>query len=377
LQRVAERAVRKILKRYGRHRKVSQAALVAMRPDGRVLAMVGGANYRQSQFNRASQALRQPGSSFKAFVYLAAMRAGGRPDMLVIDEPITIGDWSPKNYGKKYQGIVPLSRAFSASINTVAVRLTQAIGPNQVAAAARDMGITTPIASDEPSIALGTSEVTLLGLTSAYAAFAANAYPIKPWGVISLGKSRTRSGQPPEGAGRWKLMQGEVMRQLLEATVQAGTGRAARLPIRAYGKTGTSQNYRDAWFIGFAGNLVVGVWVGNDDNSPMNRVTGGSLPALIWKNFMTNARRTDRNFKSNLPRITAFRAEPPRRALSKAQTAALQSILVQPAQRYARKSGSGNAFRNAMLLGRVPTARYQPVQRRYRVRKPWNPFEGN
>lgn len=223
------------------------------------------------------------------------------------------------------------------------------------------------------------------------------------------------------------------MRQLLEATVQAGTGRAARLPIRAYGKTGTSQNYRDAWFIGFAGNLVVGVWVGNDDNSPMNRVTGGSLPALIWKDFMSKARRTDRKFQSNLPKIAAFRAEPSYRASSKIQTAALQSILVNTAQRYALRSYSSNTFGNvailtnlrgqiqrygchlpqyassvegcrklharmralsgnAMLLGRVPTARYAPtsvnqtypavpnyqtVQRRYRVRKAWNPFAGN
>ena len=143
------------------------------------------------------------------------------------------------------------------------------------------------------------------------------------------------------------------MRQLLEATVQAGTGRAARLPIRAYGKTGTSQNYRDAWFIGFAGNLVVGVWAGNDDNSPMIRVTGGSLPALIWKIFMTNARRTDRSFKSNLPRITAFRAKPARRAPSKVQTAALQSILVKTAQRYAPRSPRRKTFGNAAVLTKL------------------------
>ena len=223
------------------------------------------------------------------------------------------------------------------------------------------------------------------------------------------------------------------MRQLLESTVQAGTGRTARLPIRAYGKTGTSQNYRDAWFIGFAGNLVVGVWVGNDDNSPMIRVTGGSLPAMIWKNFMTNARRMDRNFKSNLPRITAFRAEPRGRARSKVQTAALQSILVKTAQRYALRSHRSKTFGNAavltnlrgqiqrygcnlpqyassvegcrklhariralsgnaMLLGKVPTTRYAPtpvnqttpavpnyqtVQRGYRARKAWNPFAEN
>ena len=434
LQRIAERAVGTILKHYGRHRKASQAALVAMRPDGRLLAMVGGANYRQSQFNRASNALRQPGSSFKAFVYLAALRAGGRNDMLVIDEPITIGDWTPKNYDGSYRGIMPLQRAFSSSINTVAVRLTQAVGPDKVAAAARDMGISTSISSDNPSIALGTSEVTLLDLTSAYAAFAANAYPVKPWGVISIGKSRNGSGRPPRDAGRWKLMEGESMRHFLEATVQAGTGRAAQLPnIQSYGKTGTSQNYRDAWFIGFAGNLVVGVWVGNDDNSPMNRVTGGSLPAQIWKNFMVRASRVDRKFTPRLPTIAAFKAEPPRHTNNKVMTAALQSVLMQPGQQYSwpsyRDDNFGNAAvlanlrgqiqrygcnmpqyassvegcrelharvraqsGNAMLLGKFPTARYapisvnqtypdlpnyQPVQRQHRVRKKWDPFVGN
>jgi penicillin-binding protein 1A len=374
MQRIAERTVKTILQRHGRNRKASQAALVVMRPDGRILAMVGGANYRESQFNRASQARRQPGSSFKAFVYLAAMRAGGRPDMQVYDEPITIGDWSPKNYNGNFQGLIPLRRAFSSSINTVAVKLTQAIGPNQVASAARDLGITTPIAPNDPSIALGTSEVTLLGLTSAYAAFAANAYPVKPWGVLSTGERKSGNGLPPIGAGRWKLMEGESMRQILEATVQAGTGRAARLPTRAYGKTGTSQNYRDAWFIGFSGNLVVGVWIGNDNNSPMNRVTGGSLPALIWKDFMSKAQRVDPKFKPNLPNIPAFRAEP-RRISNKLQMAALQSVLVMPGQHYAWRSDRGDYFGNAMLFGQVPANRNQIKRRRYRSRGAWDPFE--
>jgi membrane peptidoglycan carboxypeptidase len=273
---------------------------------------------------------------------------------------------------------MPLQRAFSSSINTIAVRLTQAVGPDKVATAARDLGISTPITPDDPSIALGTSEVTLLGLTSAYAAFAANAYPVKPWGVVSLGKSRKNAGRPPSGAGQWKLMEGESMRQFLEATVQVGTARAARLPrIRAYGKTGTSQNYRDAWFIGFAGNLVVGVWIGNDDNSPMNRVTGGSLPARIWKNFMVKATRVDRKFKARLPRIAAFRAKTPRRVDNKVMTAALQSILVKPGQQYAWKSGRGNQFGNAMLLGSLPrqgNRGFQPVKRRFRQREAWDPF---
>ncbi len=330
LQRIAEQSVRKILGRYGRSRRASQAALVVMRPDGRVLAMVGGRNYRRSQFNRASQALRQPGSSFKAFVYLAALRAGAHPEMMVSDAPITIGNWSPQNYSKRYRGIVPLRRAFSSSLNTVAVRLTQAVGPGQVAKAARDLGISTPIIRGNHTIALGTFEVTLLELTAAYAAFAANAYPVRPWGVLSAGKPSSGQGRPPSDAGRWKLMQGEAMRRLLAATVQAGTGRAARLPIQTFGKTGTSQNYRDAWFIGFAGNLVVGVWVGNDDNTRMRRVTGGNLPALIWKDFMSKAQRKDKRFDPDLPTVAAFKAQRPKRARNRTRTAALRSILIKP-----------------------------------------------
>ena len=347
LQRIADVMVNGALDRSGHRLHAGQAALVAMRPDGRVLAMVGGTDYRQSQFNRASQALRQPGSSFKAFVYLAAVRAGGQPDMLVVDEPITIGDWSPKNYDGKFRGVVPLRRAFSSSINTVSVRLTQAVGPKQVATAARDLGIRTPISDEDPSIALGTSEVTLLDLTSAYAAFAANAYPIKPWGIVSMGKGKTKrraySGRPPSGAGLWRLMEGEPMRQFLEATVQAGTGRAAQLSIPSFGKTGTSQNYRDAWFVGFAGNLVVGVWVGNDDNTPMNRVTGGNLPAQIWKAFVSDALRVDRNSRRAPSRIAAFKALPSSRRSNHIQAASLSSVLMNRGYHYAGGYGSGRA----------------------------------
>ncbi|MGI9383349.1 MAG: transglycosylase domain-containing protein [Methyloligellaceae bacterium] len=310
LQSMAERAMANVMRKSARGRKASQAALVAMRPDGRVVALVGGVDHKNSQFNRATQALRQPGSSFKSFVYLAALRAGATPDMLASDEPITIGDWSPENYSHRYRGIVTLQQAFSSSINTVAVRLSEAVGRADVVNAARDLGISTPLRPG-PSIALGTSEVTLLQLTSAYAAFAADAYPVKPWGIVSLGGGQQGPARPPKGAGKWRLTAGATMRQFLSATVQHGTGRAARLPIPSYGKTGTSQNYRDAWFIGFAGNLVVGVWVGNDDNSPMRRVTGGNLPTLIWRDFMTEARRKDRGFKPGLQRVAAFRAARP------------------------------------------------------------------
>jgi len=304
LQKLANGVVEHIMKRSAKGRRASQVALVAMRTDGRVLAMVGGRNYRDSQFNRAVQALRQPGSSFKMFVYLAALRAGAHPDMYASDEPITIGDWSPQNYGRNYRGAVSLRQAFTSSINTVAVRVSETIGRQDVITAARDLGITTPL-TPTPSIALGASEVNLLELTSAYAANAANAYPVIPWGVVGLGEGEG-VGSPPRQSGQWRLMVGNEMRQLLAGTVDYGTARAARLPIRAYGKTGTSQDFRDAWFIGFAGNLVVGVWIGNDNNTSMRRVTGGSLPAQIWRKFMNDARSKDPQFKSRLPRVAAF-----------------------------------------------------------------------
>lgn len=381
LQRIAEQSVANIFKRYSRGRKVSEAALVAMRPDGKIVAMVGGLNYERSQFNRASQAMRQPGSSFKSFVYLTAMQAGARPDMLVIDEPITIGDWSPKNYSENYRGVVDLQRAFSSSINTVAVKLTEAVGPNQVASVAGQMGITTPISRDDPSIALGTSETTLVDLTSAYAAFSADAYPIRPWGIVSTGANGTRKGTPPAGAGQWRLQEGERMRQLLQATVSYGTGRGARLPIPAYGKTGTSQNYRDAWFVGFAGNLVVGVWVGNDDNSPMNRVTGGSLPAMIWRDFMNEARQKDRQFSPHLPsRIAAFKAAIPPRKDWTVAAAGLKAMDYGYARYTTRYADGGTYLGNAMLVA-GPYGITQRSDTSYgwqtapgRERQVWNPF---
>ncbi len=382
LQRSAEQALGNILRRSGPGRKASQAALVAMRPDGRVVAMVGGVNYKNSQFNRATQALRQPGSSFKAFVYLAAMRAGGHPNMLASDEPITIGEWSPENYNRTYRGIMPLQQAFSSSINTVAVRLGEAVGQDEVVKAARDLGISTPLTPD-PSIALGTSEVTLLELTSAYAAFAANAYPVKPWGAVSFGKSGSSAGAPPRGAGQWRLMAGDSMRQFLGATVNYGTGRGARLSIPTYGKTGTSQNYRDAWFIGFAGNLVVGVWVGNDDNSPMRRVTGGNLPARIWRDFMLQAQRKDRKFRSRPQRIAAFKAKRPPSYKRMADSSRLASLLMASQSRYAFNMDGGTFFGRPMLIGQPAgnlqflAPGYARQVRRSRTREAWDPFKND
>jgi penicillin-binding protein 1A len=265
----------------------AQVALVAMRPNGEVVAMIGGRSYDKSPFNRATQALRQPGSTFKLFVYLAALRSGMTPDTLIDDTPITTGAYRPKNSGDRYRGQITLREAFARSSNVAAVRLYNQLGEKAVIRAARDLGIKSPLTAD-PSLALGSSGLTLIELTSAYAAVAAGTMPVTP------------AALPKDPPGLWaKLFGGErrmgssndMLRDMLSATVSQGTGRAAALGIKAYGKTGTSQDNRDALFIGFAGDLIVGVWVGNDDNKPLKGINGGGLPARIWRDFMSQAIR--------------------------------------------------------------------------------------
>jgi 1A family penicillin-binding protein len=291
LQKLAEQAVAAVLDKEGARRHASQAALVAMRPDGAVVAMVGGRDYRASQFNRAVSAQRQPGSSFKLFVYLAALRNGYSLDDTIDASPIDIKGWEPDNYGDRQYGRVPLAQAFAQSINTAAARLGQQVGLDNVIAAARDLGVTSALPK-VPSLPLGTAELNLLELTAAYAAVRADKMPIKPWGISGLGaegQPRLQSMGAPIAATKSLGPYREPLLELLEDVVQYGTGRAAALDGFSAGKTGTSQRYRDAWFIGFTDALIVGVWVGNDDRTPMDRVTGGSLPAAIWKRFMTSA----------------------------------------------------------------------------------------
>ncbi len=281
VQRAAEAAVRRAGLRE------AQVAIVAMRPDGRVVGMVGGKDYAKSPFNRATQARRQPGSTFKLFVYLAALREGLSPDTMIEDEPVTIGEWSPKNDGNRYRGEITLRQAFAASSNVAAARLTQQVGPAAVIRAARDLGLSTDIPS-EASIALGTSSVSLLELTAAYAAIAAREAPVRPRGLDDARKQnwldRLRDDTSP-------LSRREVdgMRSLLAAGIERGTGRAAALNVEAFGKTGTTQDYRDALFVGFTEDLVVGVWLGNDDNSPNRGLAGGGVAARIWRDVMTGA----------------------------------------------------------------------------------------
>jgi 1A family penicillin-binding protein len=291
LQKLAEQSINDVLAREGAARRVSQAALVAMRPDGEVLAMVGGRDYQASQFNRAVDAWRQPGSAFKLFVYLAALRKGYALDDTVDASPIDIKGWEPENYGNRHFGRVTLAQAFAESINTAAARLAQQVGLNQVVAAARDFGMSGALPA-VPSLALGTAEVNLLDLTAAYASVSAGKMPIKPWGIAGFGvegQQRLQSMGAPIGGTQSLQPYQKPLLELMQDVIRHGTGRAAALDGFAAGKTGTSQKYRDAWFIGFNDALVVGVWVGNDDRTPMDRVTGGSLPAAIWKRFLTQA----------------------------------------------------------------------------------------
>lgn len=292
LQRRAEQVVAEALARDGANLGVSQAALIALAPDGAVRAMVGGRTYLESQFNRAVQARRQPGSAFKPFVYLTAIEAGLTPDTVREDGPIMVGGWQPKNFSETYAGPVTLMEAVARSLNTVAVRVTEEIGRDNVIQTARRLGITANL-EPHPSIALGVFEVSLIELAAAYTPFANGGYAVFPHAIEEVNSSggqvlysRTRSelgrAVSLEAVGSLNVM--------LSHALRTGTGKRAYSRTRsAAGKTGTSQDFRDAWFVGYTTDLVVGVWVGNDDGTPTNRVTGGTLPAAIWQDFMTRA----------------------------------------------------------------------------------------
>ncbi|MDH5556256.1 MAG: PBP1A family penicillin-binding protein [Alphaproteobacteria bacterium] len=271
-----------------------QTALLAMTLDGGVVAMVGGKDYGESQFNRATMAQRQPGSAFKLFVYLAALDAGFTPDSLAMDEPIEIDGWRPRNHNGRFEGKVTLRTAFAQSINTVAVKLTEHVGRDKVIGVARLLGVKSDI-RPTPSMPLGSFEMNLLEMTGAYAAIAADVKRVEPYAITEIrGRGRTLYRYSlPSGANRgilpWKRDQ---MLDMLMATVKEGTGRAADIGRPVAGKTGTSEDNRDGWFIGFTGDLVVGVWVGRDDNLPVEGLNGGGLPARIWRDFMTEVYRS-------------------------------------------------------------------------------------
>lgn len=292
MQIVAEDALRRALGEEGEALGVRQGAIVTLDTAGAVRALVGGRDYGASQFNRAVNARRQPGSAFKPFVYLAALEKGLTPDTVRVDEPVRFGRWAPQNYSKTYRGPVTLTEALALSLNTVAARLADEVGPKAVIRAARKLGIASPIAANL-SIALGTSEVTPLELAGAFVPFSNGGYGVVPHVIRQIRKTDGTILYARAGDGPGRVMDHATladMNRMMAETLAIGTGRSASLEDRpAGGKTGTSQDFRDAWFIGYTGTLTTAVWFGNDDNSPTKRATGGSLPAKIWREVMAVA----------------------------------------------------------------------------------------
>ena len=321
LQKAAEDALSQTLRQYGRSRNFDQGALVSMETDGAVRAIVGGEDYGESQFNRATKAFRQPGSSFKGYVYLTALQNGFKPTSVLSDGPVSCGRWSPKNYSGGYRGSMNLRTALAKSINTIAVKLSLQAGREKVLEDLAKMGIKH--LKKTCSLALGDNGMTPLEHTGGYAVFAAGGLEVRPYAIEEI---RTLGGgdlvysherdEPP----RKQIFDREVIAQLntmLQAVVLEGTGKAAQLDYTySAGKTGTSSAYRDAWFIGYTGQYVTGVWLGNDDFTPMARVTGGSFPAQTWKAYMVAAHDTD-----NIPQIAGLPVHP-RQAAEQARIAA-------------------------------------------------------
>jgi penicillin-binding protein 1A len=306
LQAVAEKALADELAQKGERYHVGQGAVVAMTPDGAVRALVGGRSYAESQFNRAVAAKRQPGSAFKAFVYLTALERGLTPNTIRDDRPIDLKGWRPENYRREYFGPVTLTRALAQSLNTVSVRLTLEVGPRTVVRTAHRLGIASKL-DPNPSIALGTSDVSVIEMVAAYAPFANGGMAVTPHVVERVrspdGKLLYRSN-PPDLGRVVEERHVAMMNQMMRETLVSGTARTADLPgWQAAGKTGTSQDFRDAWFIGYTSNLVTGVWLGNDDNSPTRKTTGGSLPVEIWSRFMKAAHQNVR--PTALPGVAA------------------------------------------------------------------------
>ncbi len=269
----------------------AQVALVAMRPNGEVVAMVGGKDYAASPFNRVTQARRQPGSTFKLFVYLAALRNGWSPDDTISNAEFTEGSYQPSNASDRYSDTITLREAFAQSSNVAAVRLFNEVGSEAVIETARELGVSSELPEGDPSMALGTSTMSLLELTAAYAGVAGNSFPVEPHAFAAA--EQGWFDWLLDGRGNLGSSDQKDIEDMLRSAINAGTGRAATLSIPNYGKTGTSQDNRDALFVGYAGEgenrLVVGVWIGNDDNSPLGNISGGGLPARIWRDFMRAA----------------------------------------------------------------------------------------
>ncbi|MBO6518491.1 MAG: PBP1A family penicillin-binding protein [Rhodospirillales bacterium] len=290
-QLTAERTLAGVIAKAGKQRKIGNGAVLLLTPDGAVKAMVGGSNYAATQFNRATQAQRQPGSAFKPFVYLAGLKAGLSPDDVIEDAPIKIGNWEPSNFNGEFTGPTTVSDGLARSVNTVAVRVAMKAGISRVADTARTLGI-DPGEKPDASIALGTVETTLLELVSAYAPFANGGNGVIPFGIVEIRDGGGEILYRRTGSGPGQAVQPYLvgpMNNMLHKAITEGTGKAANFGRDAAGKTGTSQNYRDAWFVGYTADFIAGVWLGNDDGAPMNHVTGGSYPARIWRDVMAAA----------------------------------------------------------------------------------------
>ncbi|ESZ69809.1 penicillin-binding protein 1A [Mesorhizobium sp. L103C119B0] len=355
LQKLAEQSIRRLIDESGKKLNVSQGALVSIDNSGAVRAMVGGYDYSTSQFDRASEARRQPGSAFKPFVYMAALEAGRTPDSVRNDAPIKIGKWTPDNYGGKYFGKVTLATALAKSLNSVAAQLTMEVGPDAVVEAAHRMGIQSDLIANT-SIALGTSEVTPLELTSAYVPFANGGY--KP-DIHFIRRITTTEGKvlyDDNGGSAPRVVKQNIvgmMNSMMTGTVEIGTARKAAFAWPSAGKTGTSQNSRDAWFVGYTANLTTGVWFGNDDGTPMKKVTGGALPAQAWHEFMVAAHEgvpvrplpgtwkstpPDTIVPDDIPSVDNNQAAPlPAVAVSRSEPAAAPAPAAVPAQAPVRR----------------------------------------
>jgi penicillin-binding protein 1A len=320
LQAAAEKAVIETLAQRGDKFDVEQAALVAMTPEGAVRALVGGRDYQESAFNRAVTAKRQPGSAFKPFVFLTAIERGLTPDTVREDKPIVVKNWKPENYKHEYFGPVTLAQALALSLNTVSVRLTLEFGPTAVARTAYRLGIASKL-EPNASLALGTSEVSLLELVGAYAPFANGGSAVVPHVVERVRNAEDRllyARTPPKLDRIVEPGYVAMMNEMMRETLRIGTARKADLPgWPAAGKTGTSQDFRDAWFVGFTGRLVTGVWFGNDDATPTKKLTGGGLPVDVWSRFMKAAHQGAP--VAQLPGVAAVPSYPAPAAIPPAQ----------------------------------------------------------
>ena len=293
IQNSAAAAIERIISAHGKEKKISQGAAIFMRPSGEVIALIGGHNYNRSQFNRAVQSLRPPGSAFKPILYLTAIERGWEPYDTIIDEPITNGSYRPKNFANKYYGEVTLSEALTKSMNTAAVRLMQDVKPSRVIKTAKKLGITSKLEPDL-SLALGSSGVSLIEMTNAYAMLANSGLKVRPYGITkitSMDDGEIYYERPPSSGYQrtFNLRDISDVTRMLNGVIEYGTGKGAAFKSGLAGKTGTSNDSRDALFIGYDDTLIGSVWLGNDDNSPMKKVTGGSYPAQIWKEVMIKA----------------------------------------------------------------------------------------